>query len=99
AKSLDDFVAIWRGDDVCDEGFGAEMPDADFAYSGQRMIGGNHEGELILINHDRVQAIVLRIVGEHAHFDRVVHDVVGNVAAERALHHNLDHRMQAAEFA
>ena len=78
--------------------FRAQLPDADLRRRSQRMVGRNHKDQFVQIDDHRVQLRLLRIVGEHAEFRVVPQHIVGNVAAERALHRDLDHGMQAAEL-
>ena len=62
------------------------------------MLRRNDEHEFVEIYDHRMQAGFLRLVGEHAELRAVAQHVVGNVAAQRALHLDLDHGMQAAEL-
>ena len=45
-----------------------------------------------------MQIRFLGLVRKHAEFDPVPHNVIRNVAAQRALHRDLNHRMQPPEF-
>ena len=64
----------------------------------ERMLRGNDEHEFVEVDDHRVQAWLLRFVGEHAELGVVAQDVVGDVAAQSAFDRDLDHGMQAAEL-
>ncbi len=69
-----------------------------WASAGKRMRGRHHEKQFIQIDDDGMQLRLLRIIREDAEFRVVAQHVSGNVAAQRALHRDADHGMQAAEF-
>ena len=70
-ECLNHFFAIGRGDDVGDERFRAQLPDADLGFSRQRVRGRHHENQFVQVSDDGVQLRFLRIVSEDAQF-RVV---------------------------
>ncbi len=69
-----------------------------WALARQRMRGRHHENQFVQVNDDGAQLRLLRIVSEDAQFRVVAQHVAGNVAAQRALHRDADHGMQAAEL-
>src|SRR6266478_355821 len=98
AEGFDHLLAVGRRDDVRDEHLGPQLPDADLLLRSERVSRWNHEGQLVQVHDDRAQPRFLRIVGKNAHLDGVAQQVVGNVAAERPLHRDPDHGMEAAEL-
>src|SRR5437588_1628113 len=80
-EGLNDLVAIRRGDDMRDERFGSQLPDANAAFARQRMLRWNDENQLIGIDDDRGQFRVLGLVGEDAKFALVAADIVGKLTS------------------
>ena len=62
------------------------------------MRGRHHENQFVQVSDDGVQLRLLRIVSEDTQFRVVTQHVAGNMAAQRTLHRDADHGMQAAEL-
>jgi len=60
------------------------------------MAGRDDERQFVEVHDGGAQLRLLGVVGKNAEFDVVLEDIVGNVAAERAPHGDLDGGMQAA---
>ncbi len=58
------------------------------------MLRGHHKNQLIGVHHYRHQFWILRIIRKHSKFAFVPQNVVRNLAAQRPLNHNANHRMQ-----
>ncbi len=67
-------------------------------FASQRMGWRHHENQFVEIDNHGMQLRLFGIVGEHAEFGVVAQHIARNMAAERALHHDLDHGMQAPEL-
>ena len=98
-EGFDHFIAVGRRHDVGYERLRAQLPDADFARSGQRMARRNHQDQLVQIHHRRLQLRLLRIVRKHSEFHVMLEHIVGNVAAQRTPHRDLNRGIQAAKLA
>ncbi len=78
--------------------FRAQLTNTHLALAGQGMPWRNHEDQFIQIDNDGIQLRFLGIVRQHSQFRAVAHYIIGNVAAQSALHRDFDHGMQPAEF-
>src|SRR5581483_1909471 len=97
-EGLDHFFPVRGRDDMSYKGFGTQLPDADAGFARKRMLRRNHEDQLIRIDDHRGDFWILRIVGENAELAVVTPDIIGYMAAERALNDNSDRGMQPLEF-
>src|SRR6201999_1173801 len=89
-EKLDDAAAIWRLDDVSDEGFLAQVFDVHFALLGERMLQRNDEREFVLQYFGRLQLWLAWDERNRANVETIVEHFVGNVARKHPVHANLD---------
>ena len=59
-ESLDHFFAIGRRNVMGDERLGSQLPDADLMRRGQGMAWGNHENQLVQVDHRGTELGLLR---------------------------------------
>ncbi len=79
------------------EGFAAEALDGDLRHSGERVLRSDDADQLIAEDDRGFHLGVVGAEADHAHFDGVGEDIIGNAAGERALDGDLDARVLAAE--
>ena len=85
-EELQHFFAVGRRDDVRDERFGAELANADLAAAeASGCFGGTTKTSSSRKTTMECKTGFLGFVGEHAEFNVVAQDVVGDVAAESAF--------------